>query len=168
MPPLSIIIMSHPPLPPIYNPIIIPPLSYLCISPPSLICRLSEMQTIVAPGERSGACRGAFEPLELKSSEGGRKRSESQENYEKITSKKMKENSLTAQFCLTWNSVDLLRKYTRRAQDGRKRPIQCPRPVLCLRLPSPSFFQLFFAHLSDFNIPMTKMSKSERWAKLLP
>ena len=37
---------------------------------------------------------------------------------------------------LTWNSVDLRRKYTRQAQDGQKRPIQCPRPVLCPRLPS--------------------------------
>ena len=38
--------------------------------------------------------------------------------------------------CLTWNSVDLRRKYTRRTQDGRKRPIQCLRPVLCTYLPS--------------------------------
>ena len=37
---------------------------------------------------------------------------------------------------LTWKSVDLRRKYTRRTQERRKRPIQCPRPVLCPYLPS--------------------------------
>ena len=37
---------------------------------------------------------------------------------------------------LIWNSVDLRRKYTRRTQDGWKRPIQCPRPILCPYLPS--------------------------------
>ena len=37
---------------------------------------------------------------------------------------------------LTWNTVDLRRKYTRRTQDGWKQPIQCLQPVLCPRLPS--------------------------------
>ena len=59
----------HPPLPPIYNPIIIPLLSSLCRSPSSLRCWLSDMQTIVVLGERSGAL--GVRQLELKSAEGG-------------------------------------------------------------------------------------------------
>ena len=36
--------------------------------------------------------------------------------------------------CLTWNYVDLRRKYTRRTQDGRKRPIQGPWPDLSTQI----------------------------------
>ena len=54
--------LASAPLPPIYNPIILPPLSSLCISSSSLKCRLAEMQTIVVLGERLGAL-GAFDRL---------------------------------------------------------------------------------------------------------
>ena len=60
----------HPPLPPIYNSIIIPPLSSLCRSPSSLRCRLSEMKTINSVGGAIKSVRGV-RPLELKLAEGG-------------------------------------------------------------------------------------------------
>ena len=44
---------------------------------------------------------------------------------------------------LTWNSVDLRRKYTRQTQDGRKRPIICPQPDPCPPFPI-SLYKILF------------------------
>ena len=38
--------------------------------------------------------------------------------------------------CMSWNPVDLHRKYTRRTQDGRKRLTLCPRPTLRPHFPT--------------------------------
>ena len=146
-----------------YNLIIIPPLSSLCISPSPLGCRLAEIQKIVVVGVQSGASGRLVTKMEVWRR--GQKRSDHW-NYEEIRSKKWK-RFLWHSVWFTQNYVDLHRKYTRMKQDKQKWTIIRPRPDLFPQIPSWQYYYLILPIVVHFTVSDVKFLGPARFLKKL-